>query len=79
MQITIQLFASLREHAGSEQLVWETEARSPAAVFAELQAAHAFPLSAADVRFAVNDAFVPPDAALSAGDRLAVLPPVAGG
>jgi len=77
--VTIQWFAVLRDHAGAATTVWETRADRVEQVFEELHAEFRLPLPAAACRFAINDDFVEPGSPVLDGDRLAILPPVAGG
>ncbi|MFM1850627.1 MAG: hypothetical protein RIS54_311 [Verrucomicrobiota bacterium] len=79
MKLQIQYFALLREQAGREEESVTTTAATPAALYDELKARHGFSLPADRVRAAVNGAFVAADAALSEGDRVVFIPPVAGG
>jgi molybdopterin converting factor subunit 1 len=81
MLVTVRLFAILRERAGTSELVLHLR---PGATVADASAqlAEKFPdLSAflGRVAFAVNQSYVKPDAPLSEGDELAVIPPVSGG
>ncbi|HEX2678346.1 MAG TPA: molybdenum cofactor biosynthesis protein MoaE [Polyangiales bacterium] len=81
-EIVVQYFAAARELAGVE----EERVRVPSAslearqVWALLAEAHPkLAPFAARMRLAVNDELVELDALVHAGDRVAVLPPVAGG
>lgn len=80
MKIQILLFAHLRETAGYEQASLELEHGSTVrdAVRCVLKAGLE-PFRSASVRFALNENFVSEDTRLSEGDRLAFIPPVAGG
>ncbi|MEZ4329009.1 MAG: molybdenum cofactor biosynthesis protein MoaE [Polyangiales bacterium] len=80
-EITIRYFAGARELAGlTEERLPLGEVSSHAALRASLATRHPAlaPLLGA-MRFAVNDAFVGTDYVPVAGDRVDVLPPVAGG
>lgn len=79
MKLTLQYFALLREQRGLSAETVETTAPTPAALYTELRAKHAFTLPGDRVRAAVNGAFVPADAALQDGDTVVFIPPVAGG
>jgi len=79
MKLQLQYFALLREQRGLTEETLETDAGTPAALYEELRARHAFSLPADRVRAAVNGAFVAADAALKDGDRIVFIPPVAGG
>ncbi len=77
-RVDIQYFAILRELAGMSREAVDTQASTPAELYSELAARHGFP---EDPRFkvAVNDAFCDWSAALSDGDHIVFIPPVAGG
>ena len=79
LTLHVQYFAILREQRGLTQETLATAAATPAALYDELRARHAFTLPADRVRAAVNDEFVPATALLRDGDRLVFIPPVAGG
>lgn len=78
MQVTIRLFAMLRERAGTDQLVLELPdgARVRDALAAPPVAALADGLP---LVMAVNREYAAEDAPLGAGDELALVPPVSGG
>ena len=77
--LTVQYFAILREQRGLTHETLATAAATPAALYDELRARHAFTLPAGRIRAAVNDEFVPATAPLRDGDRVVFIPPVAGG
>lgn len=79
MKVRVRYFAMLREQAGREVEARDTDAATPAELYAELAEAYGFTLPAAHVGAAVNDAFVGMDARLRDGDAVTFLPPVAGG
>ncbi|MEL6185764.1 MAG: molybdopterin converting factor subunit 1, partial [Myxococcota bacterium] len=83
MQIEVRLFAVCRERAGRDRLTIELEGQGPATVDELLEAiAQAEPALAPvlpAVRVAVNQSFVKGDGAVSAGDEVALIPPVSGG
>jgi molybdopterin converting factor subunit 1 len=79
MQIRVLCFAQTRELTGAASLTMELAAGArledlSAALFALHPALRPVPL-----RYAVNQAFAPPDTALQPGDTVALIPPVAGG
>ena len=76
MEVTVRLFAMLRERAGASEVVLELpEGASVRDALAELSdLAAGVPLV-----MAVNREYAPADRALSAGDELALIPPVSGG
>lgn len=78
-RIQVQYFALLREHAGRSLEQVDTSAANAAALYAELQARHGFTLPDRLLRVAVNDDFAAWDEPLRDGDRVAFIPPVAGG
>jgi sulfur-carrier protein len=77
--VEVEYFAVLREHAGSSHESLATSASTLAEVYDELSARYGFPLERDVVRVAVNDEFVEWERPLGAGDRVAFIPPVAGG
>jgi molybdopterin converting factor subunit 1 len=77
--VTVQYFAILRDQRGLSEERCPTEASTPGQLYRELQVRHGFTLAAERVRAAVNDEFAAADAALSDGDRVVFIPPVAGG
>jgi molybdopterin synthase catalytic subunit len=83
MLLRVRLFAVLRERAGSDSVEIEIEEGATVADALGALAAHSAPLAEAlgamPVVMAVNRTYVEPDAVLSAGDELALIPPVSGG
>jgi len=77
--VRVQYFAILREQRGVAEERLETEAATPADLYAALRERHGFTLSPERIRAAVNGDFVPATSALQDGDTLAFIPPVAGG
>jgi MoaE-MoaD fusion protein len=76
MEVTVRLFAILRERAGSSELVLELPdgARVRDAIDSLAGLAEGIPLV-----MAVNREYASEDTALDAGDELALIPPVSGG
>ena len=79
MTISVCYYGLLAERRGFAEERVTSAATTPAALYAELNAAHALGLSTADFRVAVNDEFVSWDHPLGEGDRIALLPPMSGG
>ncbi len=79
IEVTVQYFAILREQRGLTREQLTTAAPTPAALYEELRARHAFTLPGDRVRAAVNGEFVASSASLKAGDQIVFIPPVAGG
>jgi molybdenum cofactor biosynthesis protein MoaC/molybdopterin converting factor subunit 1 len=82
MEVEVRLFAVFRERAGRDRLALELP--DGATVADALAAAAREPglgeiLAAMPVRVAVNREYVQPEAVVSAGDELALIPPVSGG
>jgi molybdopterin converting factor subunit 1 len=81
MRVHVKLFAVLREHAGTSEVVLDlppgATARAAAATLGEQYPAVAAHL--ARVAYAVNQTYAKPDAPLHDGDELALIPPVSGG
>ena len=81
MDVTVRLFASLREHAGAGKLeLTLTEGATVADAIAQLRtgALAGLPENAPFVT-AVAREYVKPDHALAQGDEIALVPPVSGG
>ncbi len=78
-RIHVHYFAAFRDQAGREEETVMTEARDPAALYRELQAAHSLGLGSDRLKVAVNDEFASWDRPLRDGDRIVFIPPVAGG
>jgi molybdopterin converting factor small subunit len=79
-QFQVRFFAVLHEQAGCSSLTVESAAPDAAALYAELQGR--FPrliFPAALLRVSLNERYAGMAAALSAGDRVVFIPPVAGG
>jgi molybdopterin converting factor subunit 1 len=79
MKLKVSYFAWLREHAGADEEHVETQAPTPGDLWRELEARHHFHADTRSLRVAVNDEFAGWDDALSEGDRVVFIPPVAGG
>ncbi|HVJ44912.1 MAG TPA: MoaD/ThiS family protein [Luteolibacter sp.] len=72
-------FGLLAERRGFAEETVESSARTPARLYAELDAKHGLGLSVADFRVAVNDEFATWDVEIKSGDAIALLPPMSGG
>jgi len=77
--IHVRLFAVLREQAGVPSLELDTAARTPADLYAELQARHPLTFPASLLRVSINERYADMTAPLAGGDRVVFIPPVAGG
>jgi molybdopterin synthase sulfur carrier subunit len=79
MNLHITYYASLREQCGrSEESVY-TSASNPQELYDEQSARYALRWETKHLTVAVNDQMVPWTEPLNDGDRVAFLPPVAGG
>jgi molybdopterin synthase sulfur carrier subunit len=78
-KLQVRFFAILREQAGCSALEVDTTARTPAALYDELQTQHGLTFPAALLRVSVNERYADMSASLSPGDRVVFIPPVAGG
>ena len=80
IQITVLYFASLADKAGRDQEVINLD---PAAtltdLFIQLDSQYQFNRSPSELRVAINDNFADWSQAIHSGDRIAFIPPVAGG
>jgi molybdopterin converting factor subunit 1 len=76
MEVVVRLFAGLRERAGTgEQRLELPEGSRVADVWAQLELGD----QPAGLLYAVNRQYAPADTPLSAGDEIALIPPVSGG
>ncbi len=78
MRVHIDYFAMLRERAGRAHESLDTEASTPRELYRELSERRSLP-GETGLKVAVNDEFRSWDWALSEGDRVVFMPPVAGG
>jgi molybdopterin-guanine dinucleotide biosynthesis protein A len=79
LRIRVQYYALFREQAGRSEETLETNARTPAELYTELQSRYPFQLTAAQLKVAVNTDFRDWHSPLNAGDTVVFIPPVAGG
>ena len=79
MKVHVEYFALFREQAGRAEETVETGAADPGQLYAELAERHGLTIEPARLKVAVNDRFVGWDVALTDGDRVVFIPPVAGG
>jgi len=79
MRVAIDYFAILREQAGRDHEQLDTDARTPAEVYARLAQQYGFDLPQPRLKVAVNDEFCDWSRVLEEGDRVVFIPPVAGG
>jgi molybdopterin synthase sulfur carrier subunit len=77
--VHVQYFALLREQRGVSEETLATSATTAAELYAELQSRHRFSLPLARLRVALDGEFAAWDAPLVDGQRVAFIPPVAGG
>lgn len=78
-QVTVKFFALLREQAGCREATLTTSAATPAELYIELMQTRGLALPPRILSYAVNERYVAGDTVLRAGDRVALIPPVAGG
>ncbi len=80
IMITVQIeyFAILREHIGKNTEAVDTEEKTAGGLYDELAARYALP-HMVHMKVAINDEFAEWDAALTEGDTIVFIPPVAGG
>lgn len=81
MQVTVRYFAAAREAAGTPSEDLEVEDGATVGAIRDLLLERHPDLEAVlpGLRFAVGERFSTPEAALAAGQTLALLPPVSGG
>jgi molybdopterin-guanine dinucleotide biosynthesis protein A len=78
-KVRVQYFALLREQAGRSDESLDTTARTPRELYDELRKRYPFSLAPEMLRVAVNTEFGEWSQALSDGDSVVFIPPVAGG
>jgi molybdopterin-guanine dinucleotide biosynthesis protein A len=78
-RVRVEYYAILREQAGVNDETIETNARTPAQLYAELARRHAFDMERARLKVAVNAQFRDWSVPLEDGDEVVFIPPVAGG
>jgi molybdopterin converting factor subunit 1 len=81
MQITVKLFALMREKAGMDTILLELPAGA-AVTQALATLVYQYPTLEpymANTRFALHMDFVDPETTLAEGDELVLIPPVSGG
>jgi molybdopterin synthase sulfur carrier subunit len=76
--IHVEYFAILREHVGRSHESLETNSRTVADLYHELDRRYKFP-EVAHMKVAINDEFGEWDSVLTDGDSVVFIPPVAGG
>ena len=79
IQLQVQYFALFREQSGTSRETVRTTARTPAELYEELRARHAFKLAPTQLKVAINTEFRDWQTPLANGDHVAFIPPVAGG
>lgn len=79
MQIKVKYFASLREQAGTNNELIETQATTGLELFEELKLKHNFTLEQKHIRLAVNEEYADFTRPLTSNDTVVFIPPVAGG
>ena len=77
--LTVRYFALLREQAGCREAAIITAASTPSELYAEQMQARGLTVPARILSYAVNERYVSGDSSLREGDRVAFIPPVAGG
>jgi molybdopterin converting factor subunit 1 len=77
--VTIAYYATLREQRGCSEEQVETAAQTAEDLYHEIANRHKLTSSMAQLRVAINDAYVSWDTALNEGDTVVFIPPVAGG
>jgi len=77
--VVVRYYAMLREARGSDSETIITSAETVRALYAELQAAHKLRVPHNNLKVAVNDEMCDWDQSIIEGDRVAFIPPVAGG
>lgn len=80
IDVTVMLFASLREMAGTDRVALRLPAATPVgAVWGRLPEPIPSTPPPAALRYALNDRWIAPGTPMSDGDRVALILPVSGG
>ncbi len=80
IDVTVLLFASLREMAGTDRVALRLPAATPVgAVWGHLPEPIRSTPPPAALRYALNDRWIAPGTPMSGGDRVALILPVSGG
>jgi molybdopterin converting factor subunit 1 len=79
MTVTVRYFAMLRDQRGLESETVESNWATVGELVANLAQKHQFSLPSSRIRSAVNGAFADDNLALTDGDSVVLIPPVAGG
>jgi len=77
--VRVQYYAILREQAGRSEETLDTNAGTPAELYAHLRQRHPFQLTSAQLKVALNSEFSDWQTPLKHGDTVVFIPPVAGG
>jgi molybdopterin-guanine dinucleotide biosynthesis protein A len=79
LNLKLQYYALLREQAGRSEELLQTNARTPAELYAQLRQRYPFTLEPQQLRVAINSEFADWSQPLCEGDSVVFIPPVAGG
>lgn len=79
MRLSIQYYALLKDERGLDAETVDCDAANPRELYAWLQSQHGLTLPNEALKVAINDHFSDWDQALSEGDNIVFIPPVAGG
>jgi molybdopterin-guanine dinucleotide biosynthesis protein A len=79
IELQLQYFAILREQAGKRSETLQTNAATPAQLYAELKQRYGFTLAITQLKVAINNEFCDWQQPLKAADVVTFIPPVAGG
>lgn len=77
--LNIHYYAVLREKAGKREENIESFAETPQELYKYLAGEYGFPPNSRGIRVSINEEFQSMDTALSSGDRVTFITPVAGG
>ncbi|MDW8479780.1 MAG: MoaD/ThiS family protein [Xanthomonadales bacterium] len=78
MRVRVRYYAALREAAGRDEELIESEAADAEGLLHELRARHGFAIPRAGIRLARNGQPADWSAPLADGDRIELLPPYSG-
>lgn len=78
-ELTVEYFAKLSQEAGTNSEKIRTSSATLTGLWEEVRLRHHFTLDLPSIKPAINDSFANWQAPLTAGDRIAFMPPFAGG
>jgi molybdopterin synthase sulfur carrier subunit len=78
-KIHICYFALLRDEAGVQEQIYETQSQTLGELYNELKQKYDFSLLLENIQVALNDEYTSIESEFQSGDKIVFIPPVAGG